>query len=208
MPNNFYCAANLYLNEWMWKDSRFHRILAFERRDETSAEKGRECLVEVAEDYKVIRTLRRTGESLRLQAAYEALEATEIPNEGDVVRKVESFADVLRGHYGVFALSAASKFLWMRFRSPVIIYDSFVSAWLRKNYGYKGDGYSNYYRIWSSKYQEYEDQIRCACTELKEVKRFTRAYGVSDEKLSELATSRWFMERVFDHFMLYALGPT
>jgi hypothetical protein len=204
MPNNFYYAAYSYLDEWMQKDSRFHQILAFERRAETSATAGAECLVEVAKHYKVIRTLRRTEENFRLEAAYKALHATEPPTESDVVEKVEAFARALGNKYGGIALSASSKILWMRFRSPVIIYDSIVADWLCKNCGYKDDGYPNYHRIWSRKYREYEEEIEDACAELNSVKKFTLAREVSAAQLSEWANSKWFKQRVFDHFILNA----
>jgi hypothetical protein len=136
------------------------------------------------------------------------LQAIEAPKVGDVVEKVEGLARDLKGKYGVTALSAATKFLWMRFRSPVIIYDSVVSGWLCKNCGYKDNGYADYCRLWSSGYREHEEQIQQACAELKDIKKFTRAYHVSDERLSEWTASQWFMERVFDHSMLYTMSPS
>jgi hypothetical protein len=54
---------------------------------------------------------------------------------------------------------------------------------------------------------QYEEHIREVCAGLKSVKKFTRACELSDERLSEWTTSRWFMERVFDHFMLNAVTP-
>jgi hypothetical protein len=176
--------------------------LAFAKRFETSAGAGTKCLVEVSKYYSVARTLRDIGEDCRLKAAYDALQKTEPPEDGDVVTKVESFARVLGGIYGVVPLSAASKFLWMRFRNPVVIFDSVVSGWLNRNCGYKYDGYSTYHKIWSGKYREFENQIRLACDELKSIKKFTLADQESDETITEWTSSRWFAERVFDHFML------
>jgi hypothetical protein len=203
MASNVFYSAYSYLDEWMRQDFSFHRILSFERRDKASGTTGAECLVKVANSYKVIRTLRKTGESPRLKAAYEALQATGPLENGNVVSVVDTFATALCEIYGTFALSAASKFLWMRFRSPVIIYDSIVSKWLSKNCNdYLDEDYSSYHRIWSRKYQQYEEQIREACAELKSIKKFTHACEVSEDQLSEWTTSPWFMERVFDHYML------
>jgi hypothetical protein len=201
MANSFYYAANSYLDEWLREDSKFHSVLAFENGCETSAEAGTKCLVEVSKSYSVARTLKDIGEDYRLKAAYDALQKTEPPDDGDVVMKVESFARILGEIYGKVPLSAASKFLWMRFRSPIIIFDRVVSGWLN-NCGYKYDGYSNYHKIWSSKYQEFESQIRRACDELKCIKKFTLADQEPDEIIAEWTSSRWFTERVFDHFML------
>jgi hypothetical protein len=115
---------------------------------------------------------------------------------------VESLAKALHKKYDLFALSAASKFLWMRFRSPIIIYDSVVSRWLHEKCAKKYDGYYAYYENWLCKYHEHEGQIRNACAELRSIKKFTLADQEPNEKIAEWTSSRWFTERVFDHFML------
>lgn len=202
MPNSFYYAAYSYLDEWMGNDSRFHNVLAYEKRNEISEEGGRKLLVEVATYYSVARTLRDTGEDRRLLAAYQTLAETEPPTMEDVVEKVTLFAETLHQRYGPKTpLSAASKFLWMRFRSPVVIYDSKASGWLW-NRCLKSEGYSAYHEAWLTEYKEHEGRIREACSELKYFKKFTLADQMLDEKFSDLIGSQWFAERVFDHFML------
>ena len=185
----------------MSKDKRFHDVLAFETQDAVSGTSGRECLVEFATYYGVIRTLRVTAEAFRLQGAYEALCATRIPRGADVVEMVCEFARALGDRYGALPLSAASKFLWVRFRSPVVVYDMLVSDGLHLRYGYKYDGYPNYYKIWTTSYRENEERIREACNELNAIKKFTLASEVPQKDLSELISRQWFMERVFDHAM-------
>lgn len=203
MPVNFRHAAYSYLDSWLSTDANFHRILAFAEMDDLSVEAGAKCLVEVAKEYKVIRTLKKIpSEKNRLAAAYGILQGICTLDEGDVVRRVETFAKSLGKVYGGTPLSAASKFLWMRFRCPVIVYDSVVSEWLNKNCRYSYDGYSSYYRLWLIKYRENEEQIREACAELVQIQRFTRAWTTPAEQLTEWTTSQWFMQRVFDHFIL------
>ncbi len=202
MENRFYYSASTYLDEWMARDRGYHERLAYIAHGQISDTEGIEWLVKTATYYRVIRTLKTIEEKPRLLAAYNLLLAIQPPaGIEDVVRSVESLAEDLRIVYGTTPLSAASKFLWMRFRSPIVIYDSIAAGWL-KNQGYKDDGYRSYIATWSKKYREFEEEIAQACGELKLFKKFTLASGTSDELLTEWTSSRWFRERVFDHFML------
>jgi hypothetical protein len=196
---NFYYAAYSYLNEWMWKDSHFHSVLAH-GGGKTEKEDGEGCLFEVAVYYRVIRTLRLRGDEPRLQAAYRALSETQLPNGDDPSELVSDFASTLRREYGGFPLSASSKFLWMRFRSPIVIFDQFVSKHLHRQCKFKTGDYADFYKIWINEFHENEHRIREACAELNGIKKFTRADELSNDDLLALTSSRWFAERVFDHF--------
>jgi hypothetical protein len=209
MKATVHYAAYSYLDEWMYRDSRFHRALAFGAQAK-STEEGTRVLVETASYYGVARTLRKTNETSRMDLAYRALQDTQFTDGDNVVGLVEDFAKSLQAAYGLYALSAASKFLWMRFRSPVVIYDSVVSEWLHKNCGYSYDGYRSYYDLWSAKYLDSAEQIKHACAELTEaaVKKFTLACEISDEELADWTTSRWFRERVFDHYMIALINTS
>jgi len=201
VPNNFHYAAYSYLDEWVNKDRRFHSILAEENSTATSAGDQIECLSEVAAYYGVARTLKTIEEKPRLKTAFDALQSIKRPNENTVVATVEEFARILGGTYGGTPISAASKFLWMRFRNPVVIRDSVVSSFLCE-FGYSDSGYSDYYRIWTDLYRLHEVQIVEACSGLTKVKVFTRACDIADMEIKAWTTSEWFKQRVFDHFML------
>jgi hypothetical protein len=202
IQNNFYYAAYSYLDEWMSQDSQFHKALAFESIDKPSLQDGARELVRFATYYGVIRTLKDNGEQPRLRGAYEALQATELPTPATRVNQVLALTENLQACYGSRPLSAATKFLWIRFRSPIIICDSLASEWLWKKCGYRYDGYESYCEIWAAKYAEYENKIREACAALTDVKKFTLARNMPDEQLSELTSSAWFAARVFDHFLI------
>jgi hypothetical protein len=208
MRATVYYAAYSYLDQWVYRDSRFHRSLAFDSCPTSVPKNGVSVLAEVAACYGVARTLKTIDEEFRLDGAYKALQAIEQPTEIDVVNKVVAFSHDLGRAYGSIPLSAASKFLWMRFRSPVVIYDSVVSKWLWKTCGYCYDGYANYYSLWLKKYSEFEEEIEQACAELTQIKKFTLACEVSDEQLTAWTSSRWFRERTFDHFMISEINTS
>jgi hypothetical protein len=203
MPETFHYAACSYLNEWISKDKGFHEILSFEANAGVDPVVGRKTLIEAANYYRVIRTFKRSQESDRLQDAYQELSGTGFLSRSDVTKTVCEFAKSLKEKYGLFALSAASKFLWMRFRSPIVIYDSLVRNYLgQRQSEFSDEVYKSYYLAWRTKYEENHERVREACGCLIAIKKFTRASGIEDEKLFEWTTSEWFMERVFDHYML------
>ena len=202
MSANFHYAAYSYLDEWMSKDREFHSVLGFEEADKIGHDKGSKTLVDVATYYRVIRTLKVQSEPVRLQAAYKALSTIKKPSPQEVVGTVCDFATELKNTgYGGVALSAASKFLWMRFRDPIKIYDSLTAAYLADGRGFDYKTYESFYDAWQSNYQPNEEEIRAACEELINIKKFTLAAEIEDKELAEWTGSKWFLERVFDHYM-------
>lgn len=178
-------------------------MLGFEANAGVDSVLGRNTLIEAANYYRVIRTFKRSQEGDRLQDAYQGLSGIGFLGRSDVTKTVCEFAKSLKEKYGLFALSAASKFLWLRFRSPIVIYDSLVRNYLgQRQSGFSDGVYESYYLTWRTKYEENHERVREACGCLIAVKKFTLASGIEDEKLYEWTKSEWFMERVFDHYML------
>jgi len=179
-----------------------NNALAYGAETHLSAAEGAKILVEAAKYYGVIRTLNDCGETTRLGAAYELLLAVDPPTEDNFVKKVIGFSESLQRRYGRQPLSAASKFLWIRFRDPVIIFDSIANKWLHNNTSYKNDSYENYCKFWNEEYLRFKPQIQEACADLGSVKEFTLASNVPDSDLSAWISKDWFWQRVFDHYML------
>jgi hypothetical protein len=202
MSGNIFYAAYSYLDQWMWKDRLFHEALAFEKTD-VDANRGAETLVEVAKYYGVIRTLKvNAGESVRLESAYKMLTSTTSLGLDDVPTMVEGFAAELGNVYEGLPFSAASKFLWMRFRTPIVIYDSLVAAYVAaENRGYDNKTYQSFCSVWRKNYRQNQDAIQEACDELVSIKKFTLASECTDENVLKWTNSEWFRERVFDSFM-------
>lgn len=186
-------------------DCAFFDVLGFDKSGDVAHPSGIEKLVEVANYYRVMRTLKtqtNPREKMRLADAYELLLQVEHPTASSPVEQVEALKRDLGRVYGNQPLSAASKFLWMRFRSPVIIYESLAARWLKKNSVYRDGSYSNYCQNWREQYEKHEDSIRNACGDLVNVKTFTLAADLPDREIVELTSNTWFRERVFDHYML------
>ena len=80
-------------------------------------------------------------------------------------------------------LSAATKLLWLKYRDPVIIYDSQVRASL----GVRAGDYPDYVRQWRASYSRHASGIRSAASHI-------RIPGVPCER-------EWFRRRVFDLYL-------
>ena len=189
-----------YLNDWCRYDSRFV--------DGLSPSKGQvdrlRCISEAVIYYGVARTLREIDEPNRLGTALTALDRVTGPIAVDAVDSIVcGLAEAFQSAYGRYAISAASKLLWIRYRSPVVIYDSQAIACLNKTVsGNLREGeYKPYRQEWLRQFAEREESIRSACAELCRVKDFSLAHAMSDAELMELVSSRWFQERVFDKYL-------
>lgn len=201
---NFKFFALQYLNDWCRYDSRFV--------DGLSRSRGRDdrllCMQEAAKYYKIARNFKTLPNEQRLDNALQALDAMgdSIADE-NVDAIVCELADTFRSVYGNYNLSAASKFLWLRHRAPVVIYDSRVIQYLNKGCESRlGPDYAKYRTEWLSQFAKREACIRSACTELVRVKEFSLAHAKSDEDFTSLIGNSWFHLRVFDTFLWWNAG--
>lgn len=205
MPlENFRFFAMHYLNDWCTDDSRFHAGMI---RDKDPATRLA-ALWEAAKYYKVTRTLPTLVAEQRLTGALAAIDAVPTPvTDASVDASVCDLATRFQELYGRYAVSAASKFLWLVHRWPVVILDERADLCLRSagaRFG-KGD-YPAYRREWRKQFAEHEQAIRDACTDLQRAKEFTLMSCVPDANLTELTSATWFQERVFDKFLWWNAG--
>jgi len=191
----------MYLNDWYWWDKPFS-----ERISSGAKEDSLDAFYNAAKYYKVTRNFENNGSEKRLQAALDLVLSVGGPlTEDNVCQKVSALAKSFERRYGKNAVSAASKFLWLRYRSPVVIFDGRAIAWLRAKH-YKvphGGGYHEYRRQWLVAYSDHEAEIREACTGLASVKDYTMARDWSPDEVVAIAGSRWFQERVFDKYLWF-----
>jgi hypothetical protein len=202
--DNFRYFALMYLNDWyQWDKSFSERISSGDKEDSLDA------FYKAAKYYKVTRNFANDVSEKRLQAALDLVLSVKGPlNEDNVCQSVSDLAEAFEQRYGKNAVSAASKFLWLRYRSPVVIFDGRAIAWLRvKQYKVPhGSGYREYRRQWLMAYSVHEPQILEACAGLAAVKDFSMASEWSAGGIDAIASSRWFQERVFDKYLWFNAG--
>lgn len=188
-----------YLDAWCEYDRGFVNGIRSEARIERL-----HSLNKAARYYGIARTLKIDPGERRLDKALRALEAIrDSAVEGDVDSAVKGLAENLHKAYGSYAISAASKFLWLRHLSPVVIYDSRAIQALRKMSTVRFDqcNYSEYRQEWLEEFTKREAAIMAACSELARVKDFSLADNVPDQQLKKMVGNKWFRERVFDKFL-------
>jgi len=199
--DDFKFAALGYLNNWFQYDKRFVEGL---RSGDISVKM--KSLRGAANAYHVTRNFKTRADEddkNRLQHALAALEEvgrSSVTDE-DVDAKVCKLASELERLYGEHTISAASKFLWFRYQSPVVMYDSQARRCLKQLCGIDGSDYGKYRATWREQFATREDLVRQACAELIQVKSFSLAHDVRDEVFMSLVGEKWFQERVFDWFL-------
>jgi hypothetical protein len=200
---NFHYAAYSYLDEYLSVDRDCMSVLSDEGR---SDEQVCEALTRMATYYRIIRNLssKRCNETYRLSPVLEELRKIEPPISGtDAVEAVNKLVKALRGRYQQELTSAASKILWMRYQSPLVIYDSLAHGALKKLEQLKDSaGYPDYFASWHRAYQSVVSGVSSACRELVGIKQFTLATEMNDQELRDLVERVWFQERVFDHWLV------
>jgi hypothetical protein len=203
---NFRFFALHYLNDWCCDDSRFVTGVSPEQDAATRLE----SLWEAAKYYKVTRTLPTLDGEERLAGALQAIDAVPVPiTEATVDQAVCELAARFQELYGRYAVSAASKLLWIRHRWPIVILDDRASQFLWANGGtFRQGDYPGYCVEWRSQFARHEQAIRRACGELVGVKCFSLAGEMPDADLEQLVSSPWFRERVFDKFLWWNSGTT
>lgn len=158
----------------------------------------RDALRRASAQYRVVRGLaKRHDEGInlpRLEPLRQAMEeCTPLATETfDPVVLVEALTDAIARRYDRRLPSLASKIAWLRFGSPVVIYDSYA----RKALGLRaGIGYADYLAEWRALYDS-EHAVIAAST--------ARATFTGPDA-EVCRTSHWFQERVLD-ILLWEVG--
>ena len=197
MDENFKFFGLAYLNDW-WQYDR-HFVSGLSPSSDRNSRAAR--LADAAIYYNIIRRFPKGSMPQVLDlvdATFGLMGPLEAHNVDLVVTALAGlFNDVF--NRGV-EISSASKFLWLRQQTPVVIFDSRAETCLVR-LGAKLNGeYATYRAEWLKGFNQREQVIREACVELIRVKDFSPTDEI-EEHLTSTANSRWFHERVFDKFL-------
>ena len=146
------------------------------------------------EGYKVARTILTGPEILKGKRRFEPIfdivdKMSGIKNRSEAIKAVEYVRSELGNFYGRDLLVAASKILWFKFKSPIIICDNLATEALNLDRNHLS--YEIFYNEWYKRFTVEEPQISKACAEL------AKKHTGSEEDISQL----WFRERVFDFYL-------
>lgn len=201
MPSvTFEYSALYYLNWWLARDSKY--CAAFTAHDE---EAQLEVLREAAIAYRVARNLPLEYDSAagfpRLQPVLSALNgaARSSFDGSNLVPSILQIRDAISQAYGGNdLLSATTKFLWLRFQHPIIIYDGNA----RRALGALDADLADFYEKWNIAYGKVLNQIQAACAVLPQVQKFcVDPVSGTPDHITTIASTAWFQGRVFDVYL-------
>ena len=199
-----FCSLS-YLNMWLSQDRLFIENLASNNRSDQLKELGK-----IAAAYRIARNLPLAGDKHKDKKRYEPV--LKIINrisgpveEKKVICLVTKTKKEICEEYNINeALSLTTKFLWFKFQSPILIYDSRARNALKTETG----NYENFCKEWKKLYEENIEEIKNACKKLPKMAIYTNSPDfATEEKIKEISQKKWFMERVFDNYLWHAGEP-
>ena len=195
-----------YLNLWVSKDRTWCEALAGPNESE-KLKLG--ALEDAAAFYRIARNLPiRYDEGKGLPRYQPVLKIIDALNPADfqgekLLPSIRKVRDKISAQYGRRdVLSLTTKFLWLKMKSPIIIYDSRA----RKAVDAAPGKIDEYYSRWRERFNGCEQQIQDACTSLQDVHEYTENPEIATPQyIAKTAAQPWFRERVFDVY-LWHLG--
>lgn len=193
-----FCAMQ-YINVWCGYDRKFVEGL----QPGKSIDERVQTLRQAATFYRIARNFKAFSREDIRKKVLRALDSVS-ERKFDIDGAVHKLASDLEKVCGKQLISAASKLLWFRCRSPVVILDRLALLGLRSRTGAKhmrSVDYHAYREEWRRQFKLDQERVRAATDALMQVTDFSLAYGESRERLASCVTAPWFQERVFDQFL-------
>lgn len=198
-----FCSLH-YLNQWLRVERFFcEGMLSPDRATRLQA------LFSAAKHFKVARNLPVLHEKgkERYASVLDLLDKTdprEISKRSYVERLEELRNAISRDYGGRGVLSFVSKIMWVKYKSPIIIYDKQARQALESESG----NYAEYCELWLAHYAAQEDAITKACAKLPKMRKYCIDPISADESFIEnVASTDWFRHRVFDIFLWHLGAP-
>jgi len=200
MKHSFeYCALR-YLLLWETEERELHALMT----KDPSVEALRKSL----QHFRVARSFKGVAEEQNATTILNALHIVTQRGISSPCESVMALAAQFQTRFGKFNVSAASKLLWLTFRSPYVIYDARALAALRSlGCEFEDKDYPKYYEAWRSRYDEHQLEIENAAERLTCLQPFFGAWHDSEDSLRSTTGQPWFLERVFDNY-LWELGDS
>lgn len=191
-----FCALQ-FLNQWLEKEAGYSNKLVSKDIDERL-----EALTGAAAHFRVARNLPTKYEKAKSVRRYEpvlnALEDLGPVTSDNVFDVLANAQQRISSEYGQRnVLSLTTKFLWLKFKSPVRIYDRQARTAL----GTAGGDYPAFHHAFSKRYAECQEQVEKSCANLVSAVSYSVQPSIDRRELKSLVMSSWFRERVLDIYL-------
>lgn len=191
-----YCSLQ-YLNQWLSNDMNYCKALA--SGDE---ENKLTALRDAGAFYKVARNLpteydKNQGRFKPVLDIIDSLSPADFNN--DVVKSIREIEQKISKEYGNRnVLSLTTKFLWLKIKSPILIYDYQARIATGTNAG----DLASYYEKWHEGFAINRDRIISACAKLKNMGEYTVNQKIATiDFIEDVSANTWFHERVYDIYL-------
>jgi hypothetical protein len=193
-----YCSLE-YLNQWFTYDMGYCQALATGNRSEKLT-----ALKSAGGFYRVGRNLPSEYDEkkglMRYEPVLDIIDPIE-PNhfENNPVNKIFQIERRISEGYGNKNLiSLTTKFLWIKIKQPIIIYDSQA----RKALGTENGALDAYYKKWREEFKANQREIVEACSKLPDMNKYAVNQEIgTKEYIRKISDKTWFHERVFDNYL-------
>lgn len=199
MIQTFEYSSLYYLNQWLSYDKDYCLALSGPNQKEKLS-----ALKSAGGFYRVARNLPTAFDEKigieRYQPVLDIIDNLSIDQfEKDPVKKILEIETEISNKYGNRGvLSLTTKFLWLKFKSPILIYDSQA----RIAVGSKNGDLQDYYEKWLAEFENHKEEIQSVCTILSSLSLYAVDQRLADKKyIDEISSSKWFHERVFDIYL-------
>jgi len=193
-----YCSLQ-YLNQWLMYDRDYCETLST-----GDIEDKLETLKSAGGFYGVARNLPRVFDEGKGYKRYEPVLEILDPVlkeqfKENPARKIKEIESKISAKYGKRSvLSLTTKFLWLKIKQPIVIYDSQARIALDIE---KGD-LDGFYIKWKEEFSNHKNQIAVACSRLPELHLYAIDQNIgTKEYISKISSKSWFHERVFDNYL-------
>jgi hypothetical protein len=190
---NFKYFSLAYLNQWLSKDRRYCDALS-----SGTTEKQLAALSSAAGFYRIARNLpKKYDKGPRYAVVLDALcSIPETPvSTTEIIPIIHRTRQTISREYGnKGVLSLTTKFMWLRMKHPVIIYDSQA----RRALGTKDGDLDAFYASWRQRFEDRRAEIAKACSTLPDVVDYCVDPSAGRDYVAQITHQQWFQERVLD----------
>jgi len=193
-----YCSLH-YLNQWLTYDMGYCQALANGNKSEKLT-----ALKNAGGFYRVARNLPSEYDEKKGLARYEPVldiidPLKPIQFENNPVEEILEIEKSISEKYGNRSvLSLTTKFLWIKIKQPILIYDSQA----RIAVGTENGVLDAYYEKWREEFKANQREIVEVCSKLPDMNKYTVNQEIgTKEYIREISNETWFHERVFDIYL-------
>ena len=95
-------------------------------------------------------------------------------------------------------MSLTTKFLWLKIKQPILIYDAQARIALET----KDGDLAGYYKKWQEKFKIKQYEIEDVCSKLPNMYLYAHSKDdVTKQYIKRISSEPWFHERVFDIYL-------